>query len=281
MRNPIQRDRRKGRNFPRKTTALVGLGISAFLCMAAVTSAQSSQASSAKNDRKFAIYDNMAYKEKPDTALDGLIPSNVIYEKEIWPDRRQAGTLPDQNAFQSLVRAEATKPGPLVIDIETISLRGPVEIARRNMETLGKLADWAHLAVPGKALGFYSTNIFSDLPPANLEIARELATHVDAFFPPLYSFDDVREHWEGRAQKMQTDMRALDAKKPIYFYLWPQYHVGSAKALRYVDGDFWKFQLETARRYGDGVVLWGSNTYVWNPKSGWWAATQQFAASLR
>jgi hypothetical protein len=63
--------------------------------------------------------------------------------------------------------------------------------------------------------------------------------------------------------------------------MWPQFHVGSARALRYVNGDFWKFELETAHRYSDGILLWASNTYVWNPKSGWWAATQECAASLR
>ena len=50
--------------------------------------------------------------------------------------------------------------------------------------------------------------------------------------------------------------------------------------LRYVDGDYWRFQLETAHRYGDGVVLWGPDAYVWNDKSGWWDATEKFAASL-
>jgi hypothetical protein len=231
--------------------------------------------------QKFLIFDNMAYKEKPDTSPEAMIPSNVIYEKQIWPDRRRVGALPDREAFESLVRSEAKNPGPLVIDIESFSLRGPTESARHNMQVLGQLADWAHEAVPQKVIGFYGTNTLSDIPPANLAIAKELAGHVDAFFTAMYTFDDDRARWEKRAQSARDEAQGLDSKKPLYFYLWPQYHVGSARALRYVDGQFWKFQLETARRYSNGIVLWGSNTYVWNVKSGWWEATQEFAKSLR
>jgi hypothetical protein len=143
------------------------------------------------------------------------------------------------------------------------------------------LADWAHQAVPGKVIGFYGTNTLSDIPPANVVVAKELAGHVDAFFTAMYTFDDDRARWEKRAQSARDEARGLDPRKPIYFYLWPQYHVGSARALRYVDGEFWKFQLETARKYSNGIVLWGSNTYVWNVKSGWWEATREFAKSLR
>lgn len=283
MHDLIQRRHPGGRLFPAEFTLRLCFPIALILCLATVVrSAQPGQSTTAnKTGKNFPIYDNMAYKEKPDTVKAGLVPSNVIYEAKIWPERRQAGTPPDRDAFQAVVRSEATNPGPLVIDIETISLRGPVEIARYNMETLAKLADWAHEAAPGKTIGFYSTNIFSDLPPANIDTAKELAKHVDAFFPPMYSFDDDRARWEKRAQSAVAQSRELDAKKPVYFYVWPQYHVGSARALRYVDGDFWKFQLETAYKYGDGIVLWGSNTYVWNPKSGWWAATEQFTASLK
>ena len=112
-------------------------------------------------------------------------------------------------------------------------------------------------------------------------MARELAKHVDAFFPLLYTFDDDHARWEKRAQTSLAQARELDPQKPAYFYLWPQYHVRSARALRYVPGNYWKIQLETARQYADGVVIWGSRSYVWNPQSGWWDATEQFAAYLK
>jgi hypothetical protein len=231
--------------------------------------------------KAFVIYDNMFYKGKPDTARIGLIPSNVLYENKIWPTHQEIGTLPDHTVFVALVHATNTNPGPFVIDIENVSLRVPPEGARHNAELLAKLADWAHEAAPGKVVGFYGTNTLSDVPQPNFAAAQELARHVDAFFPALYTFDDDRARWEKRAQTSLAEARELDPKKPIYFYIWPQYHVGSARALRYVNGEYWKFQLETARHYGDGVVIWGSSSYVWDPRTGWWDATQQFASSLQ
>jgi hypothetical protein len=233
------------------------------------------------NGHSFAIFDNMEYKEKPDTAAHGLIASNVLYERQIWPNRQGLGTLPDQKVFQNLVKTNSKNPGPFVIDIESFGLRGTPDSARHNAELLETLADWAHQAAPGKVIGYYGTNTLADLMPGNAPIAAELAKHVDAFFTPLYTFDDDRQRWEKRAESARAEARQLDANKPIYFYIWPQYHVGSARALRYVPGDYWKFQLETARRFGNGVVIWGSNTYVWNERSGWWAATTQFADGLR
>jgi hypothetical protein len=229
----------------------------------------------------FPIYDNMFYKRKPDTAMSGLIPSNILYEDKIWPSHQGAGTLPNHDTFLALVRAATTNPGPLVIDIESVSVRVSPDIARRNAEMLAELADWARQAAPGKVIGYYGTNTLSDIPEANFAIARALAQHVDAFFPPTYTFDDDRSRWEKRAEHVSDEARQLASNKPVYFYLCPQYHFGSGKAFRYVTADYWKFQLETSHRYADGIVIWSSSSYVWDDSTGWWDATQQFAESLR
>jgi hypothetical protein len=223
----------------------------------------------------------MFYKGKPGTAAYGLIPSNVLYENKIRPDSRDVRTLPNRDAFQSLLRAAAVNPGPLVIDIESVSLRASPETARDNAETLAKLANWAREAAPGKLIGYYGTNTLCDIAQSNLAAARQLARHVDAFFPSLYTFDDDRSNWEKRAKALLVQSRQLDAEKPVYFYLWPQYHEGTKKALQYVAGEYWKFQLDTAHRYGNGIVLWSRSRDPWDPRSGWWQATLQFAASLR
>jgi len=232
-------------------------------------------------NKPFPVYDNMFYKGKPDTAPSGLIASNILYEDKIWPNHQAAGFLPDREPFEALVREATGNPGPLVIDIESVSVRVSPEIARRNAEMLAKLSDWAHEAAPGKTIGYYGTNTLTDIPQPNVETARALAQHVDAFFSPMYTFDDDRSRWQKRAQTLRDEARVLASRKPVYFYLWPQYHVGSGKALRYVNGDYWKFQLETCRHYADGIVIWGSSKYVWDDRSGWWNATQQFAESLR
>lgn len=234
-----------------------------------------------EEEKAFPIYDNMYYKGKPNTARAGLIPSNILYENKIWPNQQDFGVLPDRNSFESLVRKFIANPGPLVIDIESLPLKGSLEAAHHNMEVLAKLADWAREAAPGKTIGFYGTNTLSKVPPSNLSLARELATHVDAFFPPMYTFDDDTAAWEKRAKDAVEEAHALDANKPIYFYLWPQYHDGTPKAFQYVDATYWYSQLQATHRYANGIVLWSPSRYDWNDQTGWWSTTVEFARNIR
>jgi hypothetical protein len=251
--------------------------LSAFSLAAAIPN----ESGVAGDQRSFPIYDNLFYRGKPDTSREGLIAANILYENKIWPPGEAFGALPSRNAFQAIVRSHIANSGPLVIDIEKLPLKGSPEAARHNAETLAKLADWAHEAAPGKVIGFYGTNTLSRVSPSNLPDARQLARHVDAFFPSMYTFDDDRAAWEKRAQEAVAEAHELGPGKPVYFYLWPQYHDGAPKAFKYVDADYWKFQLETARRHSDGIVLWSPSRYDWNDATGWWSATQQFARTLR
>jgi hypothetical protein len=229
----------------------------------------------------FLLFDNMYYRGKPSTASEGLIASNILYENKIWPNRQNYGHLPNRDAFEALVRASVVHPGPLVLDIEGLPLKGSAKIARQNMETLATLADWAHQAAPGKIIGYYGTNTLSKVPRANLELARELARHVDAFFPSMYTFNDDRKEWKRRAQDAIAEARRLDSRKPVYFYMWPQYHDGTPRAFQFVDASYWTFQLQTAKRLSDGIVLWSGSKDEWNDSTGWWSATAQFMNTLR
>ena len=235
----------------------------------------------ASDDQAFPIYDNMYYKGKPNTAHAGLISSNILYENKIWPNKQDVGILPNRGSYQALVRKFISNPGPLVIDIESLPLKGSPETARKNMETLAKLADWAREAAPGRVIGYYGTNTLSKVAPANLALARELATHVDAFFPPVYTFDDDTSAYEKRAQEAAAEAHSLDPHKPIYFYLWPQYHDGTPKAFEYVDSTYWYFQLQTAHRLANGAVLWSPSRYDWNDQTGWWAATVEYVRNIK
>lgn len=235
----------------------------------------------AQAERPFPVYDNMFYRQKPNTAQEGLVASNILYEGDIWPHGQNYGVLPDRNSFEATVRAHSASPGPLVLDIEKLPLKGPPEVARHNMETLARLADWAHETAPGKIIGFYGTNTLSRVAQPDLEYARELARHVDAFFPPMYTFDEDQTAWAKRAEASAAEARALGPGKPVYFYLWPQYHDGTPKQFQFIDGVYWKFQLETAYRYADGVVVWSPSRYDWDDSTGWWTGTREFLHTIR
>ena len=131
-----------------------------LLCLfAAAGLAACSAAASEKplSSHGFAVYDNMFYRGKPDTAEVGLIASNIVYENKIWPHGVNEGLLPPRDAFAALVREHAVNPGPLVLDIERLPLKGAPDTVQQHLETLTALADWARAAAPGKPLGYYGT----------------------------------------------------------------------------------------------------------------------------
>jgi hypothetical protein len=228
----------------------------------------------------FGVFDNMSYRGKPDTTLDGLVLSNIVYEGSIWPHDKNYGVLPSRDAFDAVIRAHMANRGPLVLDIERLPLSGSPETVRQHLKVLATLADWARASAPGKVVGYYGTGTLTHVPPTNVTAARELARHVDAFFPPMYSFDDDHQAWAKRAEAEAAEDRALAPGKPLFFYLWPQYHDGTPKQFQYVDAAFWQFQLRTARRDADGIVLWSPGRFNWDETNGWWTATQEFMRSL-
>jgi hypothetical protein len=168
-----------------------------------------------------------------------------------------------------------------VLDIEELPLKGSPDTIRQRLHVLKTLADWTHADAPGKTVGYYGYNTLTGVPPANRSYAQELARHVDAFFPSMYTFDDNKGGWAARAQTEAAEDRGLAAGKPVYFYLWPQYHDGTPKQFQYIDAAYWHFQLSTAYRDADGIVLWGPSRLPWDETNGWWAATLEFMRQLR
>jgi hypothetical protein len=49
---------------------------------------------------------------------------------------------------------------------------------------------------------------------------------------------------------------------------WPQYHDGTPKQFQYIYAAYWQFQLGTAYRDADGIVLWGPSRFPWDETSG-------------
>jgi len=176
--------------------------------------------------------------------------------------------------FDAIVAANMANPGPIVLDIEKLPLKGSPDIIRQHLHVLATLADWTRADAPGETVGYYGYNTLTGVSPADRSDAQELARHVDAFFPSMYTFDDNHAAWATRAQAEAAEDRAFAASKPVFFYLWPQYHEGTPKQFQYVDTAYWTFQLETSYRDADGIVLWGPSRFPWDESSGWWAAMQ-------
>jgi hypothetical protein len=104
--------------------------------------------------------------------------------------------------------------------------------------------------------------------------------------PSLYTFYDSphdRSDWVRWARMTLTEARRYG--KPVYPFLWPQFHESDPKvAGKPVPGDYWQMELETVHPLADGIILWGGwsngRQTPWDEQTEWWQVTKRFAASL-
>jgi len=261
----------------RRVSAEVVILVATVLCLIAGESRAKPQAEHAVAPRKFVVFDNIGYAGKPHTRAAGLINCNIIYDsRTIWKD--QANRIPDEAAFKKAVIKRACKPGPIVIDIEGVKLSGNRKEVEEHFRLFMNLVKWVHEAAPGRTVGYYGHGLFPER--AGKEFASEakrLAEAVDAFFPSMYTFKDDRVAWKNKVDDLIQRAHELTPGKPVYPYIWPQYHRGASKQLQFIDGAYWKFQLDTVRKCGArGVVIWSSESPGWNAKAEWWQATLKF-----
>ena len=262
-----------------------------FACLASlvsvgtVTAQTGARLSAPPAGTPFIVFDNMAYAGKPDLSTNGLVPSCVIYNHGDMKTAIAAGQLPDEAAFKQLVQSRAAgRPGPVVIDIEYVFLskRGGTTDAevKQHFKLFITLAKWAHEAAPGHLVGYYGHGLFPEEPGKEYAAEKaQLLAAVDAFFPSMYSFgNQTPEKWQEKLKFLLAQARELAPGKPVYPYVWAQYHEGSPKALEFLDGDRMKWELETAHNFGaDGVVFWSGAKPAW--KDGpWLQAMLKFVA---
>ncbi|MBO0852397.1 MAG: hypothetical protein J2P18_01355 [Nocardia sp.] len=217
----------------------------------------------------FNLFDNTHY-----TDVDlGLPKSNILYEQSPIANSVKQGKAPDEQTFKQQVREHNTAPGPFVMDFENLYLKGAD--AEKHCELLIAMADWAHQAAPGKAIGYYG--VLDNVDSQHMYLEKKLAPHEDAYFPTMYTFNDDRAGWTSRLTRDVELAKQVDASKPMYPYVWPQYHEGTPNALRFIDADYWTFQLNTLRKYASRAVIWSSTGP--NTSTGWVQATKRFAES--
>jgi len=243
----------------------------------------------ARADASFPVYDNSGYSNV-DLERLGAVRSNIVYEAPVaqladqqpqyfrgprpyWAEL----ALPPRAAYEALVRRTAEYPGPVVLDFETLYLKGSTATADRRLRKLKTLLAWTHDAVPGREVGYYG--VLGNTAPRYLRLERQLATHEDALFPSLYTFSADLAAWRLRFRQIMGEAAYVAPGKPVYAYLRPQYHEGTPLAGRYLTADHWSYELRVARQLCSGVVIWGPRSSALDQR--WVDATGSFlGASL-
>lgn len=246
--------------------------------------------------KPFLVFDGTLYSGKPDLSAYGIQAISVIYTSQFGKDwYKNADLMPDKETAQRLAQqAELTK-FPVVIDIEHWPLQGDIKQVRKSLSRYITVAQWFKEAAPRIDVGYYGAppirdywkSLSSPGSPEWTSFARAndqlnpLVDAVDILFPSAYTFYTDRGGWVRYAYAQIAEARRLSRGKPVYVFLMPQYH-DSNPSLKgaYLPSDFWRLQLQMAKAYADGVVIWGgwanNGPAKWDNNAAWWAVTKDF-----
>jgi hypothetical protein len=235
----------------------------------------------------FRMMEATIYEGKPDGLGCDIEHVHVVYEHlsgvKVVPD----AFIVDGGAFRGAVeRARAAAAEIVVLDIENVPAR--------PWATLAGVVNLFKRELPGRRLGFYGHvpplgywNVVGNRPvKRSTEEDKEIETlvrSVDATFPSLYVHYDDLDGWIKYAKEVLRVARNYG--KPVYPFIWPQYHDGNKELGRtFVDTNMWKAVLETVIAEADGAVLWGGwrdregRRMRWDPDADWWRVTKQVVA---
>jgi hypothetical protein len=84
-----------------------------------------------------------------------------------------------------------------------------------------------------------------------------LAQKVDYIFPSLYTYYDPYSNGTNQDWQTFADQQIQAARmygKPVYPFLWPQYHDAPNA---YIPTDYWTNEIQHVASNADGVVVWG------------------------
>lgn len=239
----------------------------------------------------FVVFDATSYHQKPDLSRYGLRPVFMVAPAMIWPSDRHGDPLPDRGLVRRAALQAAKSNGIAVLDIEHWSLTGDPSVVQASIKKYETLIQWFKMAAPSVTVGYYGVaptrNYWAAFQPKDSpkyiawqavnDREAPIARLGDILLPSVYTFYEDREGWVQYAIQQIQEARRYGGNKPVYVFLWQQYHASNQKlAGTYLPPEFWRLQLETARKYADGVVIWGEYDDTWNETAPWWLETKSF-----
>jgi hypothetical protein len=278
------------------TVVAAGLGIVAGFFSAGGSAGPVVHAQTLPGKKPFMVFDGTLYTGKPDMSVYGVRPISIAYTGELGAQwYKNSDHLPDKNVVQQVARESLSNTSPVVIDIEHWPLKGDPDEVRRSLSKYMTVLQWFKEAAPGLAVGYYGAPPLGDYwktlnSPTSKAWAsfagendrlRPLAGAVDILFPSLYTFYTDRGGWVRYAYGQIAEARRYGNGKPVYVFLWPQYH-DSNPSLKgaFLPADYWRLQLQMAKQYADGIIIWGgwgsNGPMKWDDNAAWWKVTKEF-----
>jgi hypothetical protein len=247
--------------------------------------------------KPFLVFDATLYANKPDLSAHGLQPITIAYTGTFGPNWYQSpDLLPNIEAVQSVARNAQQKGHRVVLDIEHWPLEGTPSSVQDSLSKYLQVLTWFRDAAPSLSLGYYGAPPLRDYwraikdatsPERQSWMAANdqlpsLVDAVDILYPSLYTFYPDQAGWKVYAIAQIEEARRSGAGKPVYVFLMPIYHDSNPSlGGTYIPAAYWQLELETARQYADGIVIWGglgsgNRPAKWDENAPWWDVTKKF-----
>jgi Hyaluronidase len=239
----------------------------------------------------FQVYDALLFTNKPDLRIEGLEPAAVVAPARWLPSGQSVNQIPDESSIRIGLGTSGAASGILVLDEEDWPNQGTTAIVGASVNKyLTLLSRVRQVGLQGpigyygvlpnrdywRAIGLPSSQPYLAWQSEN-DLLQPVADAVDVLFPSIYTFYDDQDGWTRYAIANLSEARRLARGKPVYAFIWPQYHESNKTlGLTLISGTFWALQLQTVAKYADGVVIWGGYQMLWNEQAAWWQATRQF-----
>jgi hypothetical protein len=243
----------------------------------------------------FVVYDGLLYRNKPDLSAYGIRRVSII-DRGIWPPTDPSQT-PDPVRVAKVAGTFPDNDTPVVLDFELFPLTGSDATVRESIAKLRGILAAFRQQKPARRYGFYGALPIADywravkLNRSNAKFRswqadndrlKSLEADVDVLFPSLYTFYDYPDGWRKYAIAQICEARRI-SKRPVIVFLWPEFHDSNNRVReRFLAPDFWQMELDLARRYADGIVLWGgydlqnNHPRDWDETAPWWQVTKLF-----
>ena len=251
----------------------------------------------------FTLFNSIRYNNTPSNKayMSPIVVTSqsALVSPYVTTNAGPTDNLPNYPAVDSLASSLKTANTPIAtLDIEVWPYY-PTSTMNRSITWYKNVVDSFKKINPTTQIGYYGVvpNVayqWSKIDPVNNpsgysswdninKAYAPVANKVDIIFPSFYAYDTDTSAWRKMVDSTVSAVkRYYGATKPIYAYIWPQYHDGSAYNLQFIDTVSWKFQLKILKSRTNGCVIWTSNKDAngniinWNENMPWWLATKSF-----